>query len=121
MTKQPVSLMQGTLDLLVLSVLADGEPRHGFAVLRWLTRATDGALAIEEAALYPALHRMERKGWLESEWGVSENNRKAKYYTLTKAGRKRLTQEGAGWRRYVETVSKVMGRATSQGPEPERG
>jgi transcriptional regulator len=113
----PVTLMQGTLDLLILTALADGEARHGFAVLRWLSSATDGALAIEEAALYPALHRMERKGWLESEWGVSENNRKAKYYSLTKAGRKRLTQEGAGWRRYVETVGKVMGRAMTRAAE----
>lgn len=106
-----VTLLQGTLDLLILTALADGEPRHGFAVLRWLASATDSALAIEEAALYPALHRMERKGWLESEWGLSENNRKAKYYSLTKSGRKRLTQEGAGWRRYVETVGKAMTRA----------
>jgi transcriptional regulator len=109
-----VTLVQGTLDLLILTALADGEARHGFAVLRWLSGATDGTLAIEEAALYPALHRMERKGWLESEWGVSENNRKAKYYSLTKAGRKRLTQEGAGWRRYVETVAKVMGKALTR-------
>jgi transcriptional regulator len=112
---EPITVVQGTLHLLILTALADGEPRHGFAVLRWLSRATDGALAIEEAALYPALHRMERKGWLESEWGASENNRKAKYYSLTRAGRKRLTQEGAGWRRYVETVGKVMTQAAGSG------
>ena len=112
-----VTLIQGTLDLLILTALEDGEARHGFAILRWLSGATDGALAIEEAALYPALHRMERKGWLDSEWGVSENNRKAKYYSLTKAGRKRLTQEGAGWRRYVETVGKVMGKAVTRAAE----
>ena len=110
---EPIVLLQGTLDLLILTALADGEPKHGFAVLRWLSAATDGQLAIEEAALYPALHRMERKGWLEGEWGVSENNRKAKYYGLTKSGRKGLTQEGAGWRRYVETVGRVMTHATS--------
>jgi PadR family transcriptional regulator, regulatory protein PadR len=111
MTARDLQLMQGTLELLILSALADGDARHGFAVLRWLSAATEGALSIEAAALYPALHRMERRGWLESEWGLSENNRKAKYYSLTHAGRKRLEQEGAGWRRYVEAVGKIMSQA----------
>jgi transcriptional regulator len=115
MNDRGVPLMQGTLELLILAALADDEPRHGFAILRWLSAATEGSLAIEEAALYPALHRMERRGWLEAEWGLSENNRKAKYYALTKTGRRRLEEEHAGWRRYVEAVGKIMTHAAGVG------
>jgi len=108
MTKHGIDLIQGTLEFLILQTLSTGEPRHGFGVLRWIRDATDGALTIEEGALYPALHRMERRGWLESEWGLSERNRKAKYYTLTDAGRSQLAREETGWREYVHAVSRII-------------
>jgi PadR family transcriptional regulator PadR len=114
MTKRGLELIQGTLEFLILETFADGDPKHGFGVLRWITDATDGALSIEEGALYPALHRMERRGWLESEWGLSERNRKAKYYRITASGRKQLRKEEAGWREYVEAVAKVMAQAAAE-------
>ena len=103
----PVDLLQGTLDVLVLKTLSWG-PMHGYAVARWLQQVTDDVLQIEEGSLYPALHRLERRGWVESEWGVSENNRRAKYYSLTAEGRKQLRQEAATWRTYAEAVFKVL-------------
>jgi len=111
MTRRGIDLIQGTLELLILETLSSGEPKHGFAVLRWIREATQGSLTIEEGALYPALHRMERRGWLESEWGLSEKNRKAKYYALTPAGRRHLSQEEAGWREYVEAVNRIIAYA----------
>jgi transcriptional regulator len=81
-----VELVQGTLEMLVLKALAWG-PRHGFGVARWIEQVTDDRLTVEEGALYPALHRMRRRGWVEAEWGVSDNNRRARYYRLTRKGR----------------------------------
>ena len=107
MPRDEVDILQGTLDMLVLKTLSWG-PMHGYAILAWLRRATDGELRIEDAALYPALHRMEARGVIESEWGLSENNRKAKYYRLTTAGRRALKAEAESWTRYVRTVGKVM-------------
>ena len=107
MPRDEVDILQGTLDMLVLKTLSWG-PMHGYAILAWLRRVTDGALRIEDAALYPALHRMEARGVIESEWGLSENNRKAKYYCLTAAGRRALRAEAESWTRYVRTVGKVM-------------
>ena len=107
MPRDEVDILQGTLDMLVLKTLSWG-PMHGYAILAWLRRVTDGALRIEDAALYPALHRMEARGVIESEWGLSENNRKAKYYRLTAAGRRALRAEAESWTRYVRTVGKVM-------------
>jgi transcriptional regulator len=100
-------LMKGTLDVLILQTLSWG-PMHGYAVAEWIRGRTDGTLHIEEGALYPALHRMERKGWVESEWGLSENNRRAKYYQLTPKGRAQLRADVATWERYVAAVSKVL-------------
>ena len=100
-------LLKGTLDVLILRTLSWG-PMHGYAVANWIRQRTDDALQIEEGALYPALHRMEQKGWIESEWGVSENNRKAKYYQLTPRGRHQLRAELSTWARYVDAVSKVL-------------
>ena len=100
-------LLKGTLDVLILKTLTWG-PMHGYAVANWIRQRTDDALQIEEGALYPALHRMEQKGWVESEWGVSENNRKAKYYQLTARGRHQLRAELSTWTRYVEAVGKVL-------------
>jgi PadR family transcriptional regulator PadR len=103
----PIDLLQGTLDVLVLKTLSWG-PRHGYAVARGLQQLTDDVLQIEEGSLYPALHRMERRGWVESEWGLSENNRRAKYYKLTPDGRKQLRAETSTWSAFSLAVSKVL-------------
>ncbi len=102
-----LNLIQGTLDLLVLEAL-DREPSHGYGIARWVRERTDGALAIEDGALYTALHRMEKRGWLRSAWGVSENNRRAKYYSLTARGRTRLKEERVAWAQYADAVFKVI-------------
>ena len=101
-----MNLLQGTLDLLVLKALAGG-PRHGYEVARWV-RDTTGTLRIEDGALYTSLHRMEKRRWLRSEWGMSPKGRRAKYYVLTAAGRRRLETEKLAWARYVEAVAKVI-------------
>jgi PadR family transcriptional regulator PadR len=100
-------LLQGTLDVLILKALLFG-PRHGYAVARWIRETADRSLQIEDGALYTALHRMARRGWIESDWGLSENNRKAKYYQLTPAGRKQLRRASEEWSRYAEAVFKVL-------------
>jgi transcriptional regulator len=129
-TTVPVSndslpLLQGTLDILVLKALA-AEPLHGYAVARWIRKTTDDALQIEEGALYTALHRMEKRGWLASSWGLSENKRKAKFYGATPEGLRRLKKESRAWARYAEAVFKVLnspdtpvgaGRATPEARE----
>ena len=102
-----MDLLQGTLDVLLLKALSWG-PLHGYAVVRWIERTTDEVLRIEEGALYPALHRMERRGWIEAEWGMSEKNRKAKFYKLTDLGRRELHAESATWHRYAQAVGKVL-------------
>lgn len=107
MSPKQMSLLQGTLDVLVLTAVA-AEPRHGYAVAQWIRRTTDGALEIEDGALYTSLHRMEKRGWLEAEWGVSENNRRAKFYALTPTGRKALVEAANDWSRYAEAVFKVL-------------
>ena len=106
-TTENLELLQGTLDVLVLKTLSWG-PRHGYAIARWIRDTTDDVLRIEEGALYPALHRMQKRGWIEAEWGLSENNRKAKYYQLTARGRQQLRAEAATWSRYSAAVSKVL-------------
>ena len=98
-----MDLLKGTLDVLVLKALTWG-PRHGYAVARWIEDATSGQLQVEDGALYHALHRLEKQGWLDSEWGVSETNRRARYYTLTAAGRRQLAAKAATWTRYAEAV-----------------
>ena|ERR1700709_8505 len=107
-----MDLLQGTLDVLILKTLSWG-PLHGYAVVRWISRQTEDALCIEEGALYPALHRMEQRGWIEAEWGVSENNRRAKFYRLTGEGRRQLQAEAISWQRYAEAVGKVLHTATA--------
>lgn len=102
-----VDLLQGTLDLLVLRTLGWG-PTHGYGVARWIQEITGDVLRIEEGSLYPALHRLERRGWIDSEWGLSENNRRAKYYHLTAEGRHRLRAETSSWRTFVDAVGKVL-------------
>jgi transcriptional regulator len=103
-----LNLLQGTLDLLVLKALAGGEAMHGYGVAGWVREVTEGALEIEEGALYTSLHRMEKRGWIASEWGLSDNNRKAKFYVLTAAGRRQLGAEASTWTQYVAAVEKVM-------------
>ena len=107
MATQPMDLLQGTLDVLVLRTLAWGA-MHGYAVSRWIHQRTDGVLEIEDAPLYKALHRLERAGFVAAEWGLSENNRRARYYSLTAAGRRQLRAEESAWRRYAEAVFKVL-------------
>ena len=96
-------ILRGTFDLLILKALSWG-PAHGYAVARWIEQATDDALAIGEGTLYPALHRLEERGWITASWGASENNRQAKFYSLSKRGRTRLNVEADKWRRYAAAV-----------------
>jgi PadR family transcriptional regulator PadR len=108
-----LDVLQGTLDLLVLRALSTA-PMHGYNILAWLKRATSGELHIEDAALYPALHRLEARGFIRSEWGVSENNRRAKYYELTAKGGRKLASETATWERYALLMARVL-RSTEGG------
>lgn len=101
------SYLQGTVELLVLKVLSK-EPLHGYGIAKWLTTETGGVLELEDAALYQGLHRMERKGWIEAEWGTTETGREAKLYRLTDAGRKRLRSGSEGFRDYAAAVLKVL-------------
>src|ERR1041385_4574268 len=107
MKQRPLPLVQGTLDLLVLRTLASG-PMHGYGIATLVRERTDGQLTIEDAALYQALHRLDRQGLGDAEWAVSENNRRARYYTLTIAGRRRLSEETANWRRYARAVELLL-------------
>jgi transcriptional regulator len=102
-----LELLRGTLDVLVLKTLAWG-PRHGYDVARWIRETSGDALRVEEGALYTALHRLEGRGWLVAEWGVSDNNRRAKYYQLTPAGRQQLAAQVTVWTRYAEAVFRVL-------------
>lgn len=107
MTRDDLQLLQGTLDVLVLKTVSWG-PRHGYEIARWIRDATDAELQVEDRALYVSLHRMEERGWLESEWGLTENNRRAKYYRLTVEGRKQLAARTDTWARYAAAVFKVL-------------
>jgi transcriptional regulator len=107
MPEPPMELLQGTLDVLILRALADG-PRHGYAVSRWVRDRTDGTLHIEDAPLYKALRRLEQSGWLSAEWGVSESNRRARFYALTPTGRRKLRAEESAWQRYAWAMSQVL-------------
>ncbi|AMY08784.1 lineage-specific thermal regulator protein [Luteitalea pratensis] len=100
-------IVKGTLDLLVLKALSWG-PAHGYAVARWIEGATDDLLAVGEGTLYPALHRLEERGLVTATWGASENNRRAKYYELTRPGRLRLQVEVASWERYAAAISAAL-------------
>ncbi|HEX4935155.1 MAG TPA: PadR family transcriptional regulator [Gemmatimonadaceae bacterium] len=102
-----LDLLQGTLDVLILKALTWG-PRHGYAVAHWLRQTTGDALDVEDGALYTALHRMEHRGLLASQWGVNEENRRVKLYALTAAGRAELQQRTARWSRYVDAVQAVL-------------
>lgn len=103
-----LGLLRGTLDLFILKALSWGA-MHGLAVLQWIEQTTQQRLQIEEGALYPALHRMEEKGWLEAEWGHTDAGRRAKFYRLTTAGRRQLANELARWNRYAEAAALILG------------
>jgi PadR family transcriptional regulator len=107
MNRDAVELLQGTLDVLVLRTLA-WKPMHGYAVSRWIRERTEGTIEIEDAPLYKALHRLEQAGCVSAEWGLSENNRRARYYRLTAGGRQRLKAEESAWRRYAAAVFRVL-------------
>ncbi len=102
-----LQLLQGTLDLLVLKTLTWG-PRHGYAVARWIRETTNDALQVEDGALYTALHRMQKRSWVTAEWGISENNRKARYYRLTATGRRQLAGQTAAFERYAQAVFRIL-------------
>ena len=105
--ENPGDLLQGTLDLLILKALARGS-MHGYGVAEWIHQTSEDVLKVEEGALYPALHRLELRGLLSAEWGISDNNRRAKYYSLTAAGRKQLAQETEFWRRMSGAVARIL-------------
>jgi transcriptional regulator len=109
---KPADLLPGTLDLLILKSVSLGE-LHGYGVLLRIEQITGGALTIQQGALYPALYRLEQQGLIDSEWGVSDNNRRAKYYTLTALGRQRLRDESAGWNRVAAAMAAAL-KATAQ-------
>ena len=106
MTNPKADLLQGTLDMLILRALSLG-PLHGYGVIQRLRQMSDEMLSVEQGALYPALSRIEQKGWVASEWGVNETGRRAKFYTLTRAGRKQLQVEEASWDRLALAIAKV--------------
>lgn len=107
MARPPLNLLQGTVDVLVLKTLSLGR-NHGFGIAGSIRARTEGELTIDDAALYQALHRLERQGLIAAEWGLSENNRRARFYQLTHSGRQRLRAEVSQWRRYAEAVFKVL-------------
>jgi transcriptional regulator len=104
-------ILQGTLALLILKTLTSGENMHGYAIAAHIQKVSDQLLRVEEGSLYPALHRMEQEGWIRAEWGKTEKNRDARFYTLTARGKKQLAQEQESWRRLTEGVARVIGYA----------
>lgn len=110
MTDQGIELPQGTLDLLILRTLALG-PRHGWAISERIHQVSSRVLRVQQGSLYPALHRLERRGWIRSEWGPSENNRRARFYELTKSGLRQLGAEEVDWRKLTEAVAQVLASA----------
>jgi PadR family transcriptional regulator PadR len=116
LAKRELDIVRGTLDLLILKTLSWG-PLHGYAIVSAIRQQTDKALLVEEGALYPSLYRMESKGWIEAEWGLSGNNRRAKYYHLTTEGQKQLRAEVKTWKAYTDAVTKVLD--ASKLPVPE--
>ena len=112
--QERLALLQGTLDLLILRTLIFGS-QHGQGIARAIQETSDDELLIEHGALYPALQRLEARGWISAAWGTSENNRRARFYTLTKAGRRQLVRESTRWRRMAAAIGRVLGPETSQG------
>jgi PadR family transcriptional regulator, regulatory protein PadR len=113
-TQSAPEILRGTFDLLILRALSWG-PAHGYAIARWIEHATNDVLAVGEGTLYPALHRLEERGWIDASWGLSENNRQAKFYSLTKRGRAQLSVETENWRRYAAAVFAALEAQPSSG------
>ena len=107
MSRHPADFLPGTLESLVLKTLTRGR-MHGYGIARWIEDTTDRALAVEEGSLYPALYRMEKRGWIDAEWGTSELNRRAKFYRLTRKGRQQVVADTQAWATFAEAVNKVM-------------
>jgi len=107
-------LLQGTLDLLILRTLLFG-PQHGQGIARVIQQNSEDVLLVDHGSLYPALQRLESQGWIRAEWGTSENNRKARFYELTQAGRRQLAQETSQWRRLVSAIGRILGPEASEG------
>ena len=107
LSKSNVDLLQGTLDLLVLRTLLAG-PQHGWGISQRIQQTSEDVFRVNQGSLYPALHRLEHEGWIDAEWGASENNRKARFYRLTRSGRKRLEEETASWERLAAAVARVL-------------
>ncbi len=112
MPESRADLLKGTLDLLILKALTFG-PQHGYGIARWLEESSQDLFQIEEGSLYPALYRMEKRGWIRSEWGVSDSNRNAKYYRLTAVGQQEMEAQESGWGRLVRAMSLVLGSRPS--------
>jgi PadR family transcriptional regulator, regulatory protein PadR len=107
LAQERIDLPQGTLDLLILRTLSL-EPQHGWAISERVQQVSSDVLRIQQGSLYPALHRLERRGWIKAKWGISENNRRAKYYELTRAGRKQLEAETDSWRKLTAAVAQIL-------------
>src|SRR5262245_48701830 len=112
MPRTPADFLPGTLESLILKTLA-GAPMHGYGIARWIEDATDRALSVEEGSLYPALYRMERRGWIDAEWGTSELGRRAKFYRLTPQGRQQLASDTEAWAAFAAAVNKVLAPAAA--------
>ncbi len=112
MSDRDIDLIQGTLTVLILRTLSWG-PMNGYAIGRWVRETTDGAIDVEEGALYPALHRLEHRRWIDAEWGVTENNRRARFYSLTPLGRRQLRARMEGWERLVAAMTKALHPSTT--------
>ena len=111
MTRGKADLLQGTLDVLILKTLAP-EAMHGWGISQRIQQISDGVLSVTQGSLYPALHRLERQGWIQSNWSASENNRQAKFYELTRKGRKRLAEETESWERFSAAMGRILGAQT---------
>jgi transcriptional regulator len=107
LSDREIEFLRSSLDLLILKALNWG-PQHGYSVAEWIEQATNDALSVEEGTLYPALHRLEKKGWVHSEWGISENNRRAKFYRLTASGRTQFRAQAPTWHRYAEAIAAAL-------------
>ena len=114
MTPDRMDVMQGTLDLLVLKTLEALGPMHGWGIARRLEQVSEDALSLNQGTLYPALVRMQQRGWISATWGTSDNNRRARFYTLTKAGRRQLAAEQKSWHQMVDILSRVLDQSTNR-------
>lgn len=119
MARKAADLLQGSLDLLVLKTLSWG-PAHGYAIARWIEQLSGSILQIGEGSLYPALHRLEERGWIESEWRTSEHNRRAKFYRLVATGRKQLREETSSWEEFAEAIAKILRAKSAPAPGATR-